>query len=122
MGKTTRRVGLEGIKFNAAIGYFEEERIYNNNFLVDVSVLFIENDITLTEDLSQTVDYGLLYEICKEEFAKESLLIETVAQQILNKIIVDFLFIEEAYIKIKKLNPPLKAQIQQSFIELNYQK
>lgn len=122
MGKTSRRVGLEGIKFNAAIGYFEEERIYKNNFLVDVSVLFTQNDVTQTEDLSQTVDYGLLYEICKQEFAKESLLIETVAQQILDKILSDFSFIEEAQIKIRKLNPPIKAQIQQSFIELNYQK
>ena len=122
MGKTTRRVGLEGIKFNAAIGYFEEERIYKNNFLVDVSVLFIQNDVSQTEDLSQTVDYGLLYEICLEEFAKESLLIETVAQQILGKILNDFSFVEEAFVKIKKLNPPLNAQIQHSFIELNYQK
>lgn len=122
MAKTTRRVGLEGIKFNAAIGYFEEERIYKNNFLVDVNVLFTQNVVSQTEDLSQTVDYGLLHEICKQEFAKESLLIETVAQQILDKVIATFPFVEVVNIKIRKLNPPLTAQIQHSFIELNYQK
>ena len=122
MGKITRRVGLEGVKFNAAIGFFEEERIFKNNFLVDVDVLFTQLDKTQTEDLSQTIDYSLLYDICEQEFAKVSLLIETVAQQILNKIITDFSFVEEAHVKIRKLNPPLKAQIQHSFIELNYQK
>jgi len=122
MGKITRRVGLEGVKFNAAIGFFEEERIFKNNFLVDVDVLFTQNDNTQTEDLSQTLDYSLLFDICEQEFAKESLLIETVAQQILNKIISDFSFVEKVHVKIKKLNPPLKAQIQHSFIELNYQK
>ena len=122
MGKITRRVGLEGVKFNAAIGFFEEERIFKNNFLVDVDVLFTQMDNTQTEDLSQTIDYSLLYDICEQEFAKESLLIETVAQQILNKIISDFSFVEEVHVKIRKLNPPLKAQIQHSFIELNYQK
>ena len=122
MGKITRKVGLEGVKFNAAIGFFEEERIFKNNFLVDVDVLFTQMDNTQTEDLSQTIDYSLLYDICEQEFAKESLLIETVAQQILDKIISDFSFVEEAYIKIRKLNPPLEAQIQYSFIELNYQK
>ena len=122
MGKIRRRVGLEGVKFNAAIGFFEEERIFKNNFLVDVDVLFTQMDNTQTEDLSQTIDYSLLYDICEQEFAKESLLIETVAQQILNKIISDFSFVEEVRVKIRKLNPPLKAQIQHSFIELNYQK
>lgn len=122
MGKITRKVGLEGVKFNAAIGFFEEERIFKNNFLVDVDVLFTQMDNTQTEDLSQTIDYSLLYHICEQEFAKESLLIETVAQQILNKIISDFSFVEEIRVKIRKLNPPLKAQIQHSFIELNYQK
>ena len=122
MCKITRRVGLEGVKFNAAIGFFEEERIFKNNFLVDVDVLFTQNDNTQTEDLSQTLDYSLLFAICEQEFAKVCLLIETVAQQILNKIISDFSFVEEVHVKIKKLNPPLKAQIQQSFIELNYQK
>ena len=122
MGKITRKVGLEGVKFNAAIGFFEEERIFKNNFSVDVDVLLTQMDKTQTEDLSQTIDYSLLYDICEQEFAKESLIIETVAQQILDKIISDFSFVEEAYIKIKKLNPPLEAQIQYSFIELNYQK
>ena len=122
MGKITRRVGLEGVKFNAAIGFFEEERIFKNNFLVDVDVLFTQMDNIQTEDLSQTIDYSLLYDICEQKFAKESLLIETVAQQILNKIISDFSFVEEVRVKIRKLNPPLKSQIKHSFIELNYQK
>lgn len=124
MSKTTRRVGLEGIKFNAAIGFFEEERIFKNNFLVDVDVLFTQDEEVEheTENLSKTVDYSILFQICELEFAKETLLIETVAQNILYQIKTSFSFVDEIKVKIKKLNPPLKAQIQHSFIELNYTK
>lgn len=122
MGKTTRRVGLEGVKFNAAIGFFEEERIFKNNFLVDVSVLFVQENATVTEDLSQTVDYSDLYQICKQAFAQETLLMETLAHKILTGIKTFYPFVDEINIKIKKLNPPLKATIKHSYIELNYKK
>ncbi len=117
-----RKVGLSGVKFNAAVGYFLEERIVKNNFLVDIYVLFEQDDDTLTETLAQTLDYSLLYSICAIAFEKETLLIETVAQIILDKVKVDFPFVDEINICIKKLNPPIKAQIEYSYIELNYKK
>lgn len=122
MSKLTRRIGLEGVKFNAAVGYYPEERIFRNNFLVDVLVAFEQAEDSNTEDLSQTVNYAHLYAICAKTFEKEALLIETLAQIILNNIKNDFTFVEEIMVRIKKLNPPLKAEIQYSFIELNYKK
>ncbi|TKB97692.1 dihydroneopterin aldolase [Pedobacter cryophilus] len=122
MSKITRRIGLEGVKFNAAVGYYAEERIFKNNFLVDVQVAFEQAEGSNTEDLSTTVNYALLYDICAKAFENEALLIETLAQTILENIKSDFTFVDEIMVRIKKLNPPLKAQIQYSFIELNYKK
>ena len=121
MGKTIRKIGLEGVKFNAAIGYFKEERIFRNNFLVDVFVSFEDND-SVDDDLKNTINYVSLYEICAASFGKESHLIETVAQEILENINIKFSIVEHIGIKIKKLNPPIKAQIQHSFVELHYSK
>ena len=117
-----QKVGLYGVKFNAAVGYFEEERIFKNDFLVDIWASFVNNDVLINEDLKQTLDYGLLYSICAEAFKLEALLIETVAQSILNQIKKDFPWLIEINIKIKKLNPPLQAEIDFSFVELNYKK
>ncbi|OAQ40667.1 hypothetical protein A5893_06925 [Pedobacter psychrophilus] len=119
MGKTIRKIGLEGVKFNAAIGYFKEERIFKNNFLVDVFVSF-EDKASIDDDLKNTINYVSLYEICALSFEKETNLIETVAQEILENIKNKFPVLEQINIKIKKLNPPIKAQIQNSFVELNY--
>ena len=119
---TICKVGLSGIKFNAAIGYYEQERIFKNDFLVDLWVSFPKNNHNLEDDLSKTLDYGLLHNICKNAFKKESLLIETVAQEILDQINQSFSFVKEINISIKKLNPPLQAEIAFSFVELNYKK
>ena len=117
---TICKVGLSGIKFNAAIGYYEQERIFKNDFLVDLWVSFPKNN--LEDDLSKTLDYGLLYNICKNAFKQESLLIETVAQEILDQINQSFSLVIEINICIKKINPPLQAEIDFSFVELNYKR
>lgn len=123
MSKSTRKIGLEGVKFNAPVGYFEEERKFRNDFVVDLYVVFeFSPHQSQTEDLNQTIDYTLLYHICEQCFQIETLLIETVAQSILDEIKHRFTFVDVIYIKIKKLNPPVKASIASSFIELNYQK
>ncbi|MBK0381909.1 dihydroneopterin aldolase [Pedobacter sp. SD-b] len=121
MGKTIRKVGLEGVKFNAAIGFYEEERIFKNNFLVDVSVAFEDDDL-VKDDLKNTVNYVSLFDICNQSFSKEAQLIETVAQEILQNIKQEFTFVDHINIKIKKLDPPVKAQIQNSFVALDYTK
>jgi len=121
MGKTIRKIGLEGVKFNAAIGYFQEERLFRNNFLVDVFVSFEDTD-SVKDDLKNTINYVSLYEICASSFERESQLLETVAQEILGKIKSKFPVLEHINIKIKKLNPPIKAQIENSFVELDYSK
>ncbi|MEO5911903.1 MAG: dihydroneopterin aldolase [Pelobium sp.] len=123
MSKSTHKIGLEGVNFNAAIGYFEEERKFRNDFVVDLFVVFeFSPQQPPTKDLNQTIDYTLLYKICEQFFQIETLLIETVAENILEEIKHRFTFVDEVYLKIKKLNPPLKASIANSFIEVNYQK
>ncbi len=115
-----RKLGLEGVKFNSPVGYFEEERILKNNFLVDVYVVFEANG--KTESLHNTIDYTHLYQICEHFFKMGAMLIETVGQNILDEIKQNYPFVDTICIKINKLNPPVKAEIQNSFIELTYQK
>jgi dihydroneopterin aldolase len=117
-GVTVTKVGLSGVKFNAPIGFFAEERLLKNNFIVDVFVCFHAAEIN--DELAQTINYVTLYQICEDNFKQENKLIETLAQQILNQIINQFADLQQINIKIKKLNPPIKAEIQYSFVELNY--
>lgn len=123
MAKIKRQVGLEGIRFVSPIGFFEEERILKNEFLVNISVTFEIDDLhNNNDDLGNTVDYSQLYAICEYYFKKEYKLIESVAHEILNNIKANYPFIDIIHLRINKLNPPIKAEIRNSFVELSYSK
>ncbi len=122
MSETLASVGLNGAKFNAAIGWYPEERVFKNNFIVDLSVTFkVEKPFT-DDNLAGSIDYMQLHEVCSEAFAQEAKLIEFVAQKIIDKIVDKFPVAQTVVIAIKKLSPPVKAQIESSFVQLSYKK
>lgn len=120
MSKTIIKVGLNGVKFNAAIGLYPEERLLKNDFLVDIDVQYLTIHSLIKHDLKDGVDYSRLFNICKAVFGEETLYLENVAQEILDQILNNFSFIDECTVCIKKLNPPLNAQIHHSFVQLHY--
>lgn len=122
MSETLATIGLNGAKFNAAIGWYPEERIFKNNFIVDLSVTFITKATFADDNLNESVDYMQLHEICNEVFNQEAKFIESVAQKIIDKIVDKFPVVQEVVVKIEKLNPPVKAQIKSSFVQLSYKK
>lgn len=122
MSKTLATVGLNGAKFNAAIGWFPEERVFKNDFVVDLSAMFEADKPFTANGLNESIDYMQLHEICSHVFKQEAKLIEVVAQEIINKIVEKFPKIQEITLNIKKLNPPVKAQIASSFVQLTYKK
>ncbi len=122
MSKAIRTVGLEGVQFNAAIGVHPEEKILGNNFEVDFEVAFKNNKQHDTQNLDDTINYTHLYTILKNEFAHKTDLLETVAQNILDQTLLIYPFLRSIKIKIKKLNPPINAQIANAFVAINYHK
>ena len=121
MGKVKRKIGLSDIRLKAPIGYYSEERILKNEFSIDISGTFSASH-TETESLNHTLDYSQLFELCKENFSREAQLIETVAHQLLDDVLKRFPFLEEVSVVIRKINPPIQADIAHSFVELNYSK
>ncbi|WP_304062551.1 dihydroneopterin aldolase [Pedobacter glucosidilyticus] len=123
MSVIKRKIALEEVKFNAPIGFFEEERILKNNFLFSAYVSYTPNHLRVqdTDDLEHTVDYSKIYDIAKHHFSKEAKLLEHVAHGILNDIVATYPFLEHINIQIKKLNPPIQAEIKNSLVELIYQ-
>lgn len=122
MSKAIRTVGLEGVQFKAAIGLYPEEKILGNNFLVDFEVAFKNSKQPDTQSIEDTINYSTLYKILEMEFAQTTDLLETVAQDILDQTLLAYPFLRSIKIKIKKLNPPINAQIANAFVALNYHK
>jgi dihydroneopterin aldolase len=115
-------VALEGAEFYAYHGFYPEEQVIGTHFLVDVQVGFYAEIDVEKDNLSNTVNYEVLYAIIEEEMKHTRKVIESVAQAILNRITTEFLFIETAIVTIKKQRPPFRGPLKQSVITLSYHK
>lgn len=119
MGTIRQKVALQEMRFFAYHGFYPQEQIIGNEFLLDIET---EMDVTGKgdEDISLTVNYERLFEIASEEMRKPRKLLETVAYSILEKIRMEFLSVKSIRIALRKLNPPVAGEVRNSLVELNF--
>lgn len=121
MGSLRQKVSLEGVRFFAYHGFYPEEQIVGTEFIVDVETeteVFSSGD----DEISNTVNYERLFRIASEEMDVPRKLIETVAHGILDKIRHEFIAVQEIRVKIRKMHPPMGAEIRNSGIELVFRR
>lgn len=111
------RIGLEGMEFYAAIGYYAHERLAPGRFTLDVQIE-IDTALAAREDnLSKTVNYEKVYALCESIMEDEYDLIETVASKIAQCIKSEWPDIIEVWVRVSKWNPPLAGPISRTFAE-----
>lgn len=111
------RISLENMRFRAFHGLYEEERVLGNDFILDVWVdtniqlatVLIEHDV---EKVSNTVNYELIYEICRIEMAKPQKLLETVVEEIIYRLKRHFSNMQMVQVRLRKMNPPIGGQVE----------
>ncbi len=115
------QIKLENVIFFSFHGLFSEERILGNEFTLSVSVDRISNE-SISVNLEQSIDYGVLYSICSEVMQKPVDLLETICEQIVEQIQLvcsDYILIE---ISVTKCHPPLGQISGQSTVKLSVSK
>lgn len=111
-------IGLEGIKIFARHGFYEEEEVLGNEFVINLFVDTAVKGAAASDDLFKSVNYETLFYLCKLEMKTPAKLIETVAQRIVNRIEEHFDNINGVKLKLSKLNPPLDGRVAQASIEI----
>jgi len=111
-------ISVEGMQFFAYHGCFTEEQIIGTKFLVDLFLEVNTEKAEHSDHLSDTVNYQAVYQVVKSEMKTTSKLLEHLARRILNQIAIDFPTVENATIKVQKLNPPLGGKIDFVSVEL----
>ncbi|MDQ2656609.1 MAG: dihydroneopterin aldolase [Bacteroidota bacterium] len=101
------KISLEGLEFHAFHGVYPHERESGNWFEVDISVDTNILEGAIRDELDKTVNYELLYQFVKEEMQKPSKLLETVAEQIVERVLRDLPEVQQVELKIAKINPPI---------------
>lgn len=117
MSPLKQTVALKDVKCFALHGYYPEEQLIGNHFLIDLETEF--TPLGFDDELSQTVNYEELNAIILEEMKSTQKLLETVLHNILNRVKVFYPFVETVTVSIKKLNPTMPGQVGHSFVKLS---
>jgi dihydroneopterin aldolase len=103
---TLMTIELKELRFHAFHGLFEEEKLAGNEFGVNLFVTYKPSS-TKIDQITETIDYGRLYEIVSAEMNKRRDLLEALAAAIVEKVYQSFPVVTKVVITISKLHPPI---------------
>jgi len=101
-------VYLRDLHFHSFHGIYEEEKIIGNEYIVNASVEFQEEQkvINLIDD---TISYADIYNIIRERMNVATPLLETVVMEIGNEIHQEFPDVKNINISLQKMSPPIEG-------------
>ncbi len=94
-------ISVEELRLSIKKGLYDSEKLTENQFSISANVSYNINEINKEEYL----DYSVLASILKIEMQKDIHLLETIAQNCINAIRIQWPFSCVISIKIKKVNP-----------------
>lgn|SRR5690606_8818970 len=114
-------IRVKELRFFSHHGYYPEEQILGNEYFVSIEVCFSFPN-AIDDRLENTLNYESLYDVAKKEMEKPQKLLETVADNILNKIIAisDNDSTEKIKVSVCKINPPFGGDKAKSEVELTW--
>lgn len=101
-------IKINNAKFFAYHGDLEHERVFGNQFEVDIEMVCDLSGLQDSDKLSKTVNYLAVYNLVKDIFGKEKFnLIESANQKVCEAILEHFSLVQTVIVKIRKPNAPL---------------
>lgn len=110
---------LSGLRFFGYHGALKEEQVLGQIFIVDLVLHLSLEEAGQNDDLTQSVHYGLVYEEVKKIVEGAPVkLIETVAHNVSNAVLLKFNHIEALTVKVIKPNPPINGHYDSVAVEI----
>ena len=110
-------ITLEGMRFHAFHGVYDEERRIGGEYIVDVSVNTAIGRAASTDSLEHTINYETIFQICQLEMDQPRQLIESVLQGIVERMKHQFATMQGLRVRIRKLHPPLGGRVDAAVVE-----
>jgi len=117
----TDRIVLSNMVFEGRHGVTDGERAQAQPFEVDVEIHLDTRPAGLADDLSKTVDYVDVFEICRSVVEGPSRrLIETLAEEIAGKLLAlsEPLGATEVVVRVRKPRAPLPGRLDHAAVEI----
>lgn len=112
------KVKIENIRVYAHHGCLKEETAIGSEYRVDVSVDADFSKASLSDALSDTVDYVHINHIVKQEMEIPSKLLEHVGQRIIDRIFKEIDIVENTKVWVSKINPPIGGDVEKVTVVL----
>lgn len=114
------KIILEGMEFYAHHGCTLSEQKIGNRYIVDISIDVNLEEAAETDDLENTVDYGVIYQIVAEEMKKSSKLLENIGKRIVDQVVLEFPQIVYISVAVAKQNPPIGGICEKAKVIMEY--
>ncbi len=115
MGKVT----LYNIKTYAYHGCLSEETLIGSDYRIDITVGADLVSASISDVLSDTVDYVRINAIVKDEMSVASKLLEHVAKRIMDRIFYELKLVDWVEVSVSKINPPIGGDVEMVSVVLN---
>ena len=112
------RIAINGMRFYAHHGCFEQERAIGTNFMVDLCLLTDTSKAEKSDSIVDTVNYLEVYQFVSQEMQCPSNLLENVAHRIGERTLTEYPEVEWVCVKVYKMNPPLGGQMDSVSVEI----
>lgn len=113
------KIFVNEMEFYGYHGVFPEENKLGQRFKVDLTVELDLKEAGITDNLNQSVNYGELYNTCKNVVEGKSYqLIEAVAENIAADILGQYPLVQRCTVKIIKPDPPIPGHYRSVAVEI----
>ena len=114
----TDRILLSQMRFDGRHGVSDEERATVQPFEVDVELYLDLQPAGIDDDLTKTVDYSQVFELCRDLVeATNFRLLETIAEGIAHEILVAHK-VAEVVVRVRKLKVPVSGALGYAEVEI----
>lgn len=112
------KIIIEGMHFKAYHGYYLEEQKIGGQYRIDLEIEYDIEEAAREDNLEKTLNYEMLYQICKEEMKINRKLIESVGLAIMERIKGMIAHPGKIVVMIHKINPPIDGLMDRAIIRI----
>ena len=104
------------MRFFAYHGVLPQETKVGNYYMVNIHIDADLSSACESDDVNDTINYAIIYDLVKAEMEKPSKLLEHVAMRILRSIKKSFPHILFTEVRLAKNNPPIRGEVKSAEI------
>ena len=113
-------IRLRQVRFHAFHGVMPQERQVGADFLLDLRVGYPLEQAMQSDEVADTLNYAVLYDLVAREMQQPSQLLEHVAGRIAASIGQAFPQVTSIDLELTKLNPPMGADCEGASVEIHW--